>query len=294
MQSRKLPPMARHSAQTTQSAQKPKSRPQQRSVCGTRLGVTLDQRLDAAQTRDPAQTLKPEEAHPRVNPPASLGHHPDPSEPSEPSEPSDLENDAVSVAKGGPGRRRSETSHQAILQAAAALLLELGYVGMSIEAIARRAGVGKQTIYRWWPSKAEVVLEVYGELVSQSSAEPDTGSVQRDLVAWIDQMATLLATSASAQALAGIMAEAQADPVLAQKFRDQIITGRRRVVCDILQRGIQRGELRDDLNLALAADLIYGPIWYRLLLSGEVPNRQFAEQLVDQLLLGLQAFDEEG
>lgn len=284
MQSRKLPPMARHSAQTTQSAQKPKSRPQQRSVCGTRLGVTLDQRLDAA-TRDLDQTLNPKEAHPRVNPPASLGHHPDLS---------DLENDVVSVAKGGPGRRRSETSHQAILQAAAALLLELGYVGMSIEAIARRAGVGKQTIYRWWPSKAEVVLEVYGELVSQSSAEPDTGSVQRDLVAWIDQMATLLTASASAQALAGIMAEAQVDPVLAQKFRDQIITGRRRVVCDILQRGIQRGELRDDLNLALAADLIYGPIWYRLLLSGDVPNRQFAEQLVDQLLLGLQAFDEEG
>ncbi len=201
---------------------------------------------------------------------------------------------AVLDRKGSPGRRRSETSHQAILQAAAALLQELGYVGMSIEAIARRAGVGKQTIYRWWPSKAEVVLEVHETLVAQSLVDPDTGSVQRDLVDWIDQMTMLLNTATSAQALAGIMAEAQVNGALAHKFRAKIITGRRRVIGEMLQRGIQRGELRDDLNLELAADLIYSPILYRLLLGDTSLNRQFAEQLVDQLLLGMQAFEEEG
>lgn len=195
--------------------------------------------------------------------------------------------------KGSPGRRRSEASHQAILQAAATLLQETGYVGMSIEAIARRAGVGKQTIYRWWPYKADVVLEVYQGLVAQSLSDPDTGTVQGDLIHWVEQLIALLKTGASAQALAGIMVEAQSNPAIANNLRERIITGRRRLICDILQRGIARGELRDDLNIELAADLIYSPIWYRLLLGETSLNHQFATQLVDGILLGLQAFEED-
>lgn len=197
------------------------------------------------------------------------------------------------TAKSMPGRRRSEASHQAILKAAAELLEEVGYVGMSIEAIARRAGVGKQTIYRWWPSKAEVVLEFYRRRVEQSLRDPDSGSIQSDLSQWVEQLVDLRTAAASARALVGIMAEAQADPALAQKFSDQVVAYRHRCIHAILRRGIDRGELRDDLNLELAADLIEAPVWYRLLLGSSRLDHQFSTQLVDEILLGLQAFEED-
>ncbi len=198
-----------------------------------------------------------------------------------------------SPIKSSPGRRRSEVSHQAILKAAAELLDEEGYVGMSIEAIARRAGVGKQTIYRWWPSKAAVVLESYYNQVDQALSLPNTGSVAQDLTQVVRQLLQRLTSSAAAKAMAGILAEAQADPNLAQAFRDKLIASRRAIIQAILRQGIARGELRDDLDIELTTDLIYGPVWYRLLLGHAPLDEAFACSLVDELLIGLQSFEED-
>lgn len=186
-------------------------------------------------------------------------------------------------------RRRNERCHQAILTAAAELLEEKGYGGVSVEAIASRAGVGKQTIYRWWPCKASVVMEAYAKQVNQHLPLPDTGSVKTDLGDMLGQLAAVLGTTSAGSALAGLIAESQTDPHVAQEFRRQMIACRRAATQTLLQRGIDRGELRPDLDLDLAIDALCGPIWYRLLLQHSPLNREFAIALIDQLMAGITA-----
>lgn len=186
-------------------------------------------------------------------------------------------------------RRRNQRSHQAILKATAELLEEKGYRDICIEAIASRAGVGKQTIYRWWPSKAAVVMEAYSEKATQNIPTPDTGSVKQDLYHILQQLFAMLTTTTTGTAVTGLIAEAQMDASLAEAFREQFIKCRRAATRTILERGIARGELRPDLNLELVIDTIYGPIWYRLLLKHATLDDAFAEELVNFLIVGIQA-----
>jgi AcrR family transcriptional regulator len=186
-------------------------------------------------------------------------------------------------------RRRNQRSHQAILKATAELLEEKGYRDICIEAIASRAGVGKQTIYRWWPSKAAVVMEAYSEKATQNIPTPDTGSVKQDLYQILQQLFAMLTTTTTGTAVTGLIAEAQMDASLAEAFREQFIKCRRAATRTILERGIARGELRPDLNLELVIDAIYGPIWYRLLLKHAALDDAFAEELVNFLIVGIQA-----
>ncbi|MDF5730673.1 MAG: TetR/AcrR family transcriptional regulator [Rhizonema sp. PD38] len=186
-------------------------------------------------------------------------------------------------------RRRSQRSHQAILNAAAELLEEKGYGGVCIEAIANRAGVGKQTIYRWWSSKAEVMMEAYSTDAGHNFPIPDTGSVKQDLYQILQQMFTVLTTTTAGAAFTGLIAEAQMDTNLTEAFREQFIASRRKATRTILERGIDRGEIRPDLNLELVIDGIYGPIWYRLLLKHAPLDDVFTEELINLLMLGIQS-----
>ena len=185
-------------------------------------------------------------------------------------------------------RRRSQSSHEAILKATVELLEEVGYVSMSIEGIARRAGVGKQTIYRWWSSKASLVMEAYTTVVAKKIPSPNTGKVQEDLEAIFCPLFKVLNTTTAGTALAGIMAEAQNNPELAQAFRDQFVASRRAVIKTILESGIKRGELRKDINLECAVDSLYGAMWYRLLLAHAPLDENFAQILIAQLLHGIE------
>lgn len=186
-------------------------------------------------------------------------------------------------------RRRNQRSHQAILKAAAELLAEKGYGDVCIEAIAARARVGKQTIYRWWSCKAGVIMEAFADRDGSVTSTPDTGSVKEDLYQIIQQMLAVLTQTTTGAALTGLIAETQIDPNLAEAFREQFIKSRRQVTRTILERGIARGELRKDLNLELVIDGIYGPVWYRMLLKHAPLDNNFAEELVHFLMLGIQA-----
>lgn len=186
-----------------------------------------------------------------------------------------------------PCRRRCPKSHQAILTAAVELLEEKGYAGVTIEAIAARASVGKQTIYRWWSSKADVILEAYTAQATKLVSTPDTGSVRADLLLLLQQVCDRL-TSTAGMVVAGLIAEAQHEPKLAEAFRNQFIASRRAATQTILQRGIERGELRQNLDLEVAIDLLYGAIWYRLLLKHAPLEGGFVKELIEQLLTGMQ------
>jgi AcrR family transcriptional regulator len=183
-------------------------------------------------------------------------------------------------AEGKPcrGRPRSEHSHEAILDAVLELLEAEGYGALTIEGVARQAGVGKQTIYRWWKCKAELVLEAYANHAASKTPVPDRGTVRGDLEAFLGAGFKRL-TDISGPIMRGLMADAVHD----EEFREVLMTAflgkRRDALKEILRRGVARGELEPGADLDLACDLILGPMWYRLLLQHGKLDAKFARQL---------------
>lgn len=186
-----------------------------------------------------------------------------------------------------PGRPRSDASHQSILQATMEILKQEGYRAMSIEAIAARAGVGKKTIYRWWPSKATVALEALTAYTGVHVPFSDTGSLEGDLLAYFELSFPGLQGKAGT-VLSGLVAEAQLDPEFANEFQRTFIVPRKEALVVLLQRGVQRGELTPDTNLEVLADLIYGAKWYRFLLYPAPLDDEFAREIV-KLILGMRS-----
>ncbi len=185
------------------------------------------------------------------------------------------------------GRRRSERSHLAIVAATRELLVERGYRATTIEAIAARAGVGKQTIYRWWPSRAALVLEAYlssADVVTPPAAGRTARDDIRALLGWL---IAVLREPTGGHVVAGLVADIQHDADLAEGFHRDVVPARREAMLAALERGRTRGEIRADADLELAVDMLHGAVFYRLLLSGEQLDDDFIRRLTDQILAGL-------
>ena len=187
------------------------------------------------------------------------------------------------------GRRRSQRSHDAIVAATQELLVERGYRALTIEGVAARAGVGKQTIYRWWPSKAALALEAYlagSDTVPQPAAR---GSTIADIRALLHWLIDVLAQPIGGRVVAGLVADLQHDPDLAQGFQRDVVPARRSAMLAVLEHGRDRGELRADADadLELAIDTLHGAVFYRLLFSGEPLDAAFTERLARQVIGGL-------
>lgn len=189
------------------------------------------------------------------------------------------------------GRPRSRRARQAILAATSSLLEERGYEGLAIEAVAARAGVGKQTIYRWWQSKADLVMEAFADLAEKQVPLPDTGSVDADLRELLRRAFAVLSATPSGEVVAGLLVAARKDPTVARSFRERFVEGRREAVRKLLYRGVERGELRPDLDLDLVVDAVYGPMWYRLLVGHAPLDEGFADDLVSELMMGMASHD---
>jgi AcrR family transcriptional regulator len=191
------------------------------------------------------------------------------------------------------GRPRSEDSHEAILDAVVALLEQEGYGGVTIESVARQAGVGKQTIYRWWKSKAELVLEAYANHAASKLPMPDKGNLRGDLE-WFFCAAFKRLTDISGPTMRGLMADAVYDPEFLEILREVLVAKRREVLLQVLQRGRERGELKPDADLNVMIDLLFGALWYRLLLQHAKLDSRFAKQLVGDVLEGFAPRGEQG
>ena len=179
------------------------------------------------------------------------------------------------------GRPRSAESRRAIIQSAMHILQNDGYAALNIEAIAARAGVSKQTIYRWWASAAFIVLEaLLSDMPAQEGLVPDTGSLKGDLLDLVRPTVRVL-SARRAPIYKAMIAEAQADPRFAEAFRTQLMAAHREVVRAIVARAQLRGEVAFDVDAEIAADLIYGPILYRLLNGHAELDETFAFDLVD-------------
>lgn len=186
------------------------------------------------------------------------------------------------------GRTRSPEAHDAVLTAAADLLEEHGYRDLTIEKIAARSGVAKSTIYRWWRSRPELVMEAYARAVAQRMPDPDTGEIAGDLTEFVARLYSVVDHPLRVRSLRGMMADAQLDPDFRAAFRGWV-DARRAVVADLLCRAVERGELDPDLDIDHAVDLVFGPFWYRLLTDHTPLDPAEAPVHVARLLSGLQA-----
>ena len=186
--------------------------------------------------------------------------------------------------KGRAPQRRSEQARLAVLHAADDLLAERGFAGMTIEGIAARAGVAKQTIYRWWPSKVDVLLDTLIDDSRESLAVPDTGSAIEDARRYLRALARFLTQDPAGQVLLALIGEAQHDAAMAQVFHHRYLDPQRRAERAMLARGVASGELAAGLDVDRALDSLSGPLLYRAMVTGGPISPAFTDQLVADVL----------
>ncbi|GAA4488526.1 TetR/AcrR family transcriptional regulator [Actinoallomurus oryzae] len=182
--------------------------------------------------------------------------------------------------RGRPGRKRSEESRRAILTAAAELTAEVGYASLTIEGIAARSGAGKQTIYRWWPSKADVLLDALATKADLHIPIPDEGTYEADLRAFLAATFALGSRPQVVELLRALMAEAQINAAFGERFREMFLAQRRAALGTIVERAVARGELPSGLTSQTVIDIVFGTLWYRVLAA----HRPVDQALIDELV----------
>jgi len=181
------------------------------------------------------------------------------------------------------GRRRDVAVDRAILAATVQLLSEVGYAGLSIADVARRAGVSKPAIYRRWAQKSQLIVEA---MVTQMPhrVPPDTGNTAGDLLALTNQLLTTLTKTPLGRVIPGLVAEMAADPDLAASYRGLVIEPTRMLWRAAVEAGIARGELVPDTDVELVLDVLSGPLYVRVLITGDPIDPDFARAGVDLVL----------
>jgi AcrR family transcriptional regulator len=182
------------------------------------------------------------------------------------------------------GRPRSERSRSSILEAALRLALKEGYARITTDRIAAEAGVGKQTIYRWWPSKAAVLLEALREDAQSEIGVPDLGSLKADLHAFLQSTFNVSRYRPGINDVLGaMMAEAQHDRGFFEDFRRELIDPRRDVLRSLVKRAQRRKEVRKGADVDFYVDIAFGVMWYRLLAGVGPIDSHLAVQLSELL-----------
>jgi AcrR family transcriptional regulator len=179
------------------------------------------------------------------------------------------------------GRAQTE---EAILEATRELLAERGVHQLTVEGVAARAGVAKTTIYRRWRSKDELALAVLLKMVEQIVEVPDRGDIRAELIGFVDGAVKILGKTLMGRVMQGLVSDLATNPELGRSFREQIVALRVSEIRRVLERAIERGELRPDIDVDLIHEMLFGPVYYRLLLSGGELDARLAERIVDTVL----------
>jgi AcrR family transcriptional regulator len=197
----------------------------------------------------------------------------------------------ISPATAAPtprGRPRSARSHRAIIDAANELLAERGFVDLTIDEVALRAGVGKTTIYRRWPSKGTLVFEAFSTDFLNRQPLPDTGSLRGDMLAALRAFIRVVKGTVTGRTLASLIAEVQRDPELAEIWRERFVGPVRTQHRTMVDRAIKRGDAAPDTDPDVVLDLLFGAAYHRLLQSHLVLSDRFAQTVVDTVVAGVQ------
>lgn len=194
------------------------------------------------------------------------------------------------AARCSVGARRNPETEAAVLDAAAAIIAEVGFQKLTMEAVARRARAGKATVYRWWPSRGHLLLAIYSR-VKATFTEPDTGDLATDLTEYIAQMLRQAHGTDGQEPLGPMLrlliAEAQVDDTVQVAMQQE----RRERWChidNILKRAIERDQLNPEVSPEVAEQRVISLYWYHLL-NNSLPKPEDAAELVDSMLVGLRA-----
>lgn len=186
------------------------------------------------------------------------------------------------------GRPRSDAAHRAILDAARAELVEHGFSRFRLEHVAARAGVGKATIYRRWPSKEALAHDLLAELAAPHVAVADVGDTRAELRACVATAMHAVADTPFGAVIRALLSQIAMNPDLGDPFRASVVRARRDEVGRVVARGIARGDLRPDADADVATELLVGPVYFRLMFGGELSDA-FADRIADAVFRGYAA-----
>jgi AcrR family transcriptional regulator len=189
------------------------------------------------------------------------------------------------------GRPRSDRAHRAILDAFLRHLIKEGFADVRLEHVAAYAGVGKATIYRRWPSKEALALDLLMQLAAPHIAIEDVGDTRAEMLAAVTNAMRAVTDTPFGPVIRALLSQIAINPALGDPFRASVVQGRRDEVARVIARGISRGDLREDADVDVATELLVGPVYFRLMFGGEL-SQAVAERVVDSVLRGYAAVRE--
>ncbi|HET7702685.1 MAG TPA: TetR/AcrR family transcriptional regulator [Candidatus Limnocylindrales bacterium] len=187
-----------------------------------------------------------------------------------------------------PGRPRSEEAHRAILDATRELLVEEGFTRLRLEHVAARAGVGKGTIYRRWPSKEALTLDLVLELADPHLDIADAGDTRAELLAAVRNPLDAIVATEWGPVIRAMLSQIAGNPVIGDPFRVAVVARRRAEVRHVIERGIARGDLRPDADASIATELLVGPVYFRLAFGGTL-DEDFGARIADAVFAAFRA-----
>ena len=200
------------------------------------------------------------------------------------------EDSMVEEKKNARGRPRSSAaaSHEAILDAVYELLQEKSVRALTMEEIAQRAGVGKPTLYKWWPSKAAIVIDMFEARIAPTVMTPDDQGAEQAIRAQVKVLIRLL-NGFFGKVTSEIIAEGQSDPDVLREYSHRYLLHRRAFTAGMVAKAQESGEFKREIDPELLTDLIYGTIYYRLLLKHQPLTQKFGTELVDHIMVHMKS-----
>jgi AcrR family transcriptional regulator len=194
-----------------------------------------------------------------------------------------VERSAQTVGAPGNAAARSERTRTAILDATREILADGGVRELTVEAVSARSGVAKTSIYRRWRSKNDLALAVLLDMVATVVATPNLGDTREELTSFVKAAVKILGSTLMGPVMKGLASDLATDPDLAAAFQSRVVAMRLAEVDRLLKLGVQRGEVRADIDVVLTHELLFGPVYYRLLLSGGQLDDGLAPRIVDAI-----------
>jgi AcrR family transcriptional regulator len=190
-------------------------------------------------------------------------------------------------ARRGRGRRPAHEVRADIYDSVGKLLLSEGMADLTFERIARLAGVSKTTLYRWWPSVGVLALDCYVHAVQTRLAFPDTGNLAADLRVQLNAFVEIMTRTPGGRVLTELIGASQTDPSLAAEYRRLYSSVRRQTAIERLRKAQLAGQIRDDVDLQVIIDQLWGAVYHRILIPDEPVTERFVESLIDNVLRGV-------
>ncbi|MEU9629381.1 TetR/AcrR family transcriptional regulator [Streptomyces luteogriseus] len=187
----------------------------------------------------------------------------------------------------GRGRRPADEVRADVFRVVGEVLLEEGIAGLTFERVARLSGVSKTTLYKWWPSKGALALDGYFHAVEERLAFEDTGDVRADLTRQLRAFAHIMTGTPAGRVVTELIGQSQTDEDLATAFRSLYSSERRRLAGERLLRAKEQGQIRDDVDVQILVDQLWGAVYHRMLVPDEPVTDDFVVALVSNLIDGI-------